>query len=275
MPKRSSIHTSLFSDITLSKIIAYILVAYAVCVLVRITWTAIADEPFDIAPPPESHTGSSPIELCQHNTTIPCHRREQRGEDVECNYAWNAPAVFKEEVRVHGTDTRDAMRKLQFCTTVQTNDPRDIRAECNDSHTMDSVWNAFTSGLTRSNRALSGRVGRMEREVRQNTKHVSDSQKAMEEARRTLNASAQQVSTSNDVLSSIDTRLQAQDTCDRKLVQAQTDLTTTQNNLQRTNATLATTKSSLLAANNRIKELVDAQGQPKQMNIHASYSPPS
>lgn len=265
MPKRSSIPTSL-ADLTLGKIIAYILVAYAVVVLVHIAWKAVTDEPF-YNTPPDSQTGPSSTELCQHNTTMPCHRRELRGEDIHCSYAWNAPVVFKEDVRIQGTNPRDAMRKMRFCTKVQTNDPRDIRADCSENNSLESVWKAFTSGLNESNRSLSGRVGLAERKILKNTKHVSDSRRVMEKARQAMNASAQQASTSNNVLSSIDSRLQAQDSCDRKLVQAQTDLTTTQNTLQTTKDNLAATQSSLLVAKNRIQELVDAQGQKQLVNV--------
>ena len=272
-PKRSScssIPTSL-ADLTIGKVIAYILVAYAIAVLVRIAWKAITDEPFYTTP--ELQTEPSSIALCQHNTTQPCHRRELRGEDTQCDYAWNAPAVFKDDVRIHGTDTHDAMLKMRFCTKVQTKDPRDIRADCNDKDSLKSVWDAFTSGLNESKNSLSKRVGLVEKKVRENTDHVSRSQKAMKKARQAMNKSAQQASTSNTALSSIDSSLQAQDACDRNLVQAQTDLTTTQNTLQTTTVRLTDAKSSLTVANSRIdslQELVDAQGQSQQMNTTAN-----
>lgn len=273
-PKRSScssIPTSL-ADLTIGKVIAYILVAYAIAVLVRIAWKGITDEPFYTTP--ELQTDSSSIALCQHNTTQPCHRRELRGEDTQCDYAWNAPAVFKDDVRIHGTNTQDAMRKMRFCTKVQTNDPRDIRADCNDKDSLESVWDAFTSGLNKSKNSLLKRVGLVEKKVRENTDHVSRSQKAMKKARQAMNLSAQQASTSNTTLSSIDSSLQAHDVCDRKLMKAQTDLTTTQKTLQTTKASLTAAKSSLTVANSHIdslqQELVDAQGQSQQMNTTAN-----
>ena len=146
MAKRTKLPTSL-ADLTLGKLLAYILVAYSIVMLVRAVWHEFNDEPFYIASV-ASTTPSKPTPLCQHNTSFPCHYKESRGENVQCNYEWNAPAVFKKDVRLHGTTTNDAMKRLQFCSVTDTGSENIMATSCDN--TMQSVWSNYTSGLNRS-----------------------------------------------------------------------------------------------------------------------------
>lgn len=250
MAKRSKLPTSL-AELTLGKILAYILVAYAIVMLVRAVWQAFNDESFDIAsvatPAP-----SKPTPLCQHNTSFPCHYKEARGENVQCNYEWNAPAVFKKDVRLHGTTANDAMKRLQFCKVTDTGSENIMASSCDN--TMQSVWHNYTAGLNRSEQALSAQVSTLQTNVEQSASDQRASQKAMNSARSAMNSASQTASQSNSTLTTIANQLKAQKRCDVDLGKTKTKLTNTQNTLQQKTRELS-------SANARIQQLVDTQGQ--------------
>ena len=190
---------SFLTGLTVSKCIAYIIVAYAIAVLFRIVYNTIYNESF---------AQSAPIALCQHNIKLPCHYREFRNEvisgDKDCSYAWNAPAVFAKDVRVNGTNTNDAMSKIKFCT-VDTSDIRDIRAQsCSD---MYSVWSAFTEGLKSSEAAVSEKVSQLESTVNTNNANVASVRTKMNEAASAMQDASAKATQSSEQLTNIENAL--------------------------------------------------------------------
>jgi len=290
MPRRTKLPTSL-ADLTLGKIVAYILVAYAIAMLVRAVWLSLRDEPFDIA-------SSSPVPLCQHATSLPCHYRQMRGEDVSCDYAWNAPAVFRKDIRLNGSNADDAMKKLQFCT-INSNDTENITASSCDN-TLSSVWTNYTTGLDDSNSELTSLVGQLGKNVIDNNKNVVASQKAMRQARMAMNKTSRHTSNSNRTLSSINNRLGQQHTCNKTLVQTQdtlaktrTQLETTKDSLTNAKTELETTKETLTSAQTELEttkatltstqaelataqtQLIDSQGNSQFLSTNNNTTPPS
>lgn len=250
MAKRTKLPTSL-ADLTLGKILAYILVAYAIVMLVRAVWQAFNDEPFDIASA-DTTTPSDPIPLCQSNTFFPCHYRESRGERVHCDYEWNAPAVFKKDVRLHGANESHAMKNLRFCNVTDNGRENIMASSCNN--TMHSVWHDYTSGLNRSEEALRDQVRTLNTNVDESASDQRASKSLMESARTAMNSASDKASESNSTLTTIANQLRAQNKCDVELRRTKASLNNTLNRLQRK-------KNALAAANASIKELVDTQGE--------------
>ena len=282
MPRRTKLHTSL-ADLTFGKIVAYILVAYAIAMLVRAVWLSVRDEPFDSA-------SSNAVPLCQHAVSFPCHYRQMRGEDVSCNYQWNAPAVFRKDIRLNGSNTDDAMKKLQFCS-VNNNDSENITASSCDN-TLSSVWTNYTTGLDDSNRELASQVSQLGQHVSDNNNKVNASQKAMHKARTAMNRTSRQSSNSNRILGSINHRLGQQHKCNNTLKQTQDTLAQTKTQLETTKTSLASaqtelgaTKASLSSAKAKLEttkaelataqtKLIDSQGNAQSLSLSTSNNSP-
>lgn len=267
MPRRTKLPTSL-ADLTLGKVVAYILVAYAIAMLVRAVWLSLRDEPFDIA-------SSSPVPLCQHATSFPCHYRQMRGEDVSCDYAWNAPAVFRKDIRLNGSNADDAMKKLQFCT-INNNDTENITASSCDN-TLSSVWMNYTTGLDDSNRELGSQVRQLGQHVSDNNNRVVASRTTMRQARTAMNRARVQTRNSSRTLSSINDRLGQQHTCNNTLVQTQKKLAKTTTQLKDTKDSLTITQAELDKTKDKLanvqSQLIDSQGNSQSLSTNDNTLP--
>ena len=238
MPQRPKLRLS-FANITLGKVIAYLFAAYAICMLVRAAFLGSQGEPF--ATPAAASAASTTVPLCNSNTRLPCHYREQRGENVSCDYEWNAPAVFRKDVRLSGATTDAAMKKLKFCSLDSGEHENISASSC--KHTMSSVWDKYTSGLNRSNRALQVQVDTLGQNVDQMTRDVDSSRTAMARAETAMEASAPQASSSSSTLAAIEDSLRQQKTCDSKLAEATAQLMQTNRSLQDANKEIARLQS--------------------------------
>ena len=211
----------MFDNLTVAKIIAYILVTFAFVMLVRYAIEK-TNETFDV--------GEEVQKMCQPNLAPPCHYREVRGENVStgdraCHYAWDAPALFGHQV------TLNSRKQVEFCDSMETTDDSDLKGDSCNKTTLDSVWTSFTNLVHNSIDALSEKVGQKEpnetglyREVLQTKRNVESAQEQLnqmegptEEAQQNLNQSSETCATTANRIQQIETHLRSQRQCDLDL----------------------------------------------------------
>lgn len=213
----------MFKNYTVAKIVAYILVAFAIFMLILFAFEKKTKELFDV--------DVDVKKMCQPNLASPCHYREVRGENVStgdqaCHYAWNAPALFDNKVTLNNRD------QLQFCDSVDTGIDGNLKTE-NCSETLESVWSSFKKTINESNAKLSQQVTDNSASVDDSKRTLTSTTTAMNNASDKLKDSTSIATNSTAIISDIEMELNRQKTCDTELLQTKQSLKDTRNELKK------------------------------------------
>ena len=249
--------SNMIENITVAKVVAYILVAFAIVMLLRLVFVNMK-ESFDV--------GTEVKKMCQPNLATPCHYREVRGENVStgdqaCHYAWSAPALFENKMTVNSRD------QLQFCDSVNTRVDGDLKTEgC--SETLDSIWSSFKEATNQSNDNLSKQVEKNSENVEKSKETLRNTTDAMERARKQLKVSATVASNSSDTIARIENELKEQKQCEKKLIEKTKSLKQKEKELSHANVIIQKCNSE---KKNTLHWLSDCEQCNRGVNWCTSY----
>jgi len=250
MPKKKmylskSFHTlyAQMKSVTVTQVIAYLIVVFAIGVILRIIWDT-STEPFltqRVAPNGSARASSQnarTLPQCQPNLYVSdssnksCAMNEIRG-GPKCQYNFNAPASFDSQITIVApaptTDTAttastfpptttttyatppgvlSAMQQIEFCkSSGDTNCP-----------TLRTVWKEYNDVINKNVSDLQTNVDKINATVHQNTQSVAAAKQSISDAIAKSNNAQSVSSASHALLGGINSNLQSQNACTKEVV---------------------------------------------------------